>query len=284
MFARREFLQISRRRFQLELATGLDTLQAAVSLANLGPERRRAETGLRDAGATLNTLLGREPYEPVAVTRNLAIETTRLDRDALVSRLDSRLDLVEKRREIEILKKTRGARKSAGRPYFSLAGSYGYVGRELDTLTDNGHDFWSASVALNVPVFSGLLRRGQVKETEAAILRSQRELEDAERRATAEIDRLYGELLAARDNREAAELNLRQADLLVAQITKRYELGKSEYLEVLNAQSERFRARTQEIQARSEVFLRGAELKRALGYDPSQPFVLLSQIAPQESR
>ena len=282
--ARREFLEISRHRFQLELATTLDTLQAAVSLANLGPERRQAETRLRDAGATLNTLLGREPYEPIAVERNLAVETTTLDRDALIGRVDSRLDLLERRREIEILRKTRGARKSFGRPYFSLAGSYGYVGRELDTLSDTGHDFWSASVALTVPLFSGLLTRGRVKETEAAILRSGRELEDAERRASAEIVRLHGELLAARENREAAELNLRQAELLVAQITRRYEVGKSEYLEVLNAQSERFRARTQEITARSEVFVRGAELKRALGYDPSQPFLALSEIVAQESR
>ncbi|MEZ4648528.1 MAG: TolC family protein [Candidatus Eisenbacteria bacterium] len=270
--ARREFLSISRRRFQLELATTLDTLQAAVSLANLEPDRRSAETRLRDAGASLNTLLGREPYEPIAVEAREMIDASVPNVESMNERIDQRLDIVERQREIEILRKTRGARKSRGRPYFNLAGSYGYVGRELDTIADKGHDFWSASVSLTVPIFSGLSVHGQVHETEAAIRRAETELADAKRKALAEVDRIYGELLAAEANRKAAELNLAQSELLVNQITHRYEVGKSEYLEVLNAQSERFRARTQAIQARSELFLRGAELKRALGFDPSIPF------------
>lgn len=282
--ARREFLQISRRRFALELATALDTLQAAVSLANLEPERRRAATRLSDAGAHLNTLLGRDPATPLAVETDLALENDALDPERLTDRISGRLDLVEKRRELEILRKQRGARKSLGRPYVSLAGSYGYVGREIDALTDDGHDFWSASAALTVPLFDGLLTRGQVKETEAAILRVGRELEDAEHRARAEIARLLGELEAARANQAATALNLGRAELLVTQVTRRYEVGKSDYLEVLNAQSERFRARNEEITARSEVFVRSAELKRALGYDPSRPFRELTEIVDREVR
>lgn len=284
--ARREFLEISRRRLQLELATTLDTLQAAVSLANLEPDRRSAETRLRDAGATLNTLLGRDPYDPIAVESNDDAELSGFPSTpgTIGEPLDRRLDLVEKRREIEILRKTRGARKSRGRPYFNLAGSYGYVGRDLDTIADKGHDFWSASVSLTVPLFSGLMVHGQVHETEAAIRRAETELADAVRKAQAEVERIRGELVAAKANRKAAELNLAQSELLVSQITRRYEVGKAEYLEVLNAQSERFRARSQVIGARSEVFLRGAELKRALGYDPSIPFDQLPGMDREEAR
>ncbi|MCA9729551.1 MAG: TolC family protein, partial [Candidatus Eisenbacteria bacterium] len=49
--ARRELLAVARRRFRVELGTPLDTLQAAVSLANLSPEIRRAHQDLEDAGA-----------------------------------------------------------------------------------------------------------------------------------------------------------------------------------------------------------------------------------------
>ena len=35
------------------------------------------------------------------------------------------------------------------RPYLSVDGSYGYVGRKLEDLDDAGHDFWRATVALN---------------------------------------------------------------------------------------------------------------------------------------
>ena len=49
----------------LGMATIQDTLQAAVSLANLRPEERRRRNELRRAGQQLNLLLGRDPLEPL---------------------------------------------------------------------------------------------------------------------------------------------------------------------------------------------------------------------------
>ncbi len=272
MMTRSEALAVSRRRFQLDLATSLDTLQAAVSLANMEPERRRASQHLRDAGADLNILIGREPDQALTIEDTPTPPSVSLDDVGIKQMLEDRPDLTELRLAKRVLQKTRGARKSSHRPYLTLEGSYGFVGRDLETLTDDGHDFWSTRVALSIPVFDGFLTKGRVWETEASIVRTDHEIDEASRRAFQEVSRIQGELDAARQSLEASRLNADRAELLVTQMTQRYELGKAEYLEVLTAQSDRFQARSELIRARSDVFTLTVALKRALGLDPSLPF------------
>ena len=66
--AKQEFRGITRRRFFLGLSTPLDTLRAAVTHANLIPQRRSAAQSLRDAASKLNVLMGRHPLTPPTFT------------------------------------------------------------------------------------------------------------------------------------------------------------------------------------------------------------------------
>lgn len=269
--AKQELLEISVRRYRVEFATPLDTLQAAVSLANLRPERRRAAQALRDAGSRLNILMGRPALTPVSVIADLEPELDEIDSDRATEVAAARpevrtLELLEK-----ILRKNRGAQKAEHRPYLSLGASYGLVGRDLASLTDPGHDFWSASVTLGIPVFDGMLTKGRVEETEAEIRRTERESEEARRQARLEVLTLLGDLAAARENLGATSLNLKLAELALDRVTQRYEAAKAAYLDVLNAQAERFTARTHLIDARYDVLRLTASLKRALGVSPRTP-------------
>ena len=102
----------------------------------------------------------------------------------------------------------------------------------------------------------------------------------AERQAQLEILSLHGDLAAARANLRAAQLNLTAAEDALRQMTQRYELGKADYLSVLDSQAQRFLARNNLIGARHEVLTVTAALKRALGFAPS---VSLSAVADQLS-
>jgi outer membrane protein TolC len=266
--ARQELLEIARRRLRVELGTPLDTLQAAVSLANLRPEIRQARQSVQDAGGELNVLMGRDPSAPLALRGEPELEQGDLDPGQFEERIGERPDLRRREYEIEVLRRTRGARKALHHPYLSMDGSYGYVGRDISSMTDPGHDFWSARIGLVVPLFDGMLTRGQVKETEAQIARARVELSQAQRDALRGAVSLHGRWMAARQSLAAAELNERLAEEALEETQKRYELGKADYLAVLNAQAERHRARSNAIEARHEVVTSLASLKRALGFDP----------------
>ncbi len=266
--SREEFLKVTRRRHHLGLSTGLDTLRAAVSYANLVPQRRAASQDLRDAAAHLNVVMGRDPLTPLALATEVSVEETDLDIDRAVARVPERPDIQGLEHLTTILKKNRGAQQAAHRPSISADASYGYVTGELGDLFDDGHDFWSASLSLNVPLFDGLLTRGRVQEAEAVLRRTFRDLDEARRRARLEILSLAGDLDAARANHQAARLNLTAAVDAARQMALRYELGKADYLSVLAVQADRFLARSNLIGARNEVLTLTASLKRAMGYSP----------------
>ena len=267
----RELLDIMRLRFALGLASDLDTLQAAVGVANLEPAAQRAAAALRQAGARLNAVLGRPPAAPVAVVADTAVERDPVDREAALRLVDARPDLQAMALLGAMLRQQRRAQRADMRPYLTVDGAYGRVGRTVGTLDDNGHQFWNASVALNVPLFDGLLTRGLVRQTEASLRRNGAELAGRRRAARVEVMNLLDELTTARRNLAAAELNLERARRLLEANKLRLRLGKTDYLTVLQSETGRADARRNLIRARHDVQVTTASLKRALGFSPLRP-------------
>ncbi|MBZ0270332.1 TolC family protein [bacterium] len=266
--AREEFLEITRRRFELELSTELDTLQAAVSLANLRPTARRAGKSARNAAARLNVVMGREATQPLTLVPVAEVEAEpfgEVTDDALSGRPDLRsLEL-----QVEFLEKRRGVQQADHRPSLSMSGSYGYVARRASDLGD--HDTWRADVSLVLPLFDGMLTKGRVQEIDGSLAQARTQLADARRRARMELRTVLDERDAARENWDAARLTLTSAERALEQTTMRYELGQSQFLDVLNSQAQRFEARRNLIQARYDLLVSTASLKRSLGSDPALP-------------
>lgn len=286
--AREEFLAITRRRFQLDFATPLDTLQAAVSLANLEPERRRRAKDLRRSGQQLNLLLGRDPLVPVAVVATFPLETGALDVERALELARRRPDLEAQRRSTDLFELQRGVAAASLHPYLVVDGQWGFVTRELSDLTADGQDFWRAGVTLHVPIFDGLRARGEKQEAEAEIRRNEIAVRHLEAEIRDEVLDAVESVDIARANLRAATLNLERADDAYTQISLRYELGKADNLEVLNAQSERFTARSTLIEARYDVLVSLATLKRAVGVSPALPLATVLAASPttpaEESR
>ncbi len=270
-----ELLDLAKLRFGLGTATRLDTLQAAVALANTEPELRNLRQALANAGARLNAVMGRDPSAPLTIVNELPIETEAIDVDSAVRLSQQRPDLVAMDLSIDLLEHNKQAQKADQRPYLSLAGSYGYVGHHTNTLFDAGHESWAASVAVTVPVFNGLSTKGQVDETKAQIRRTQREIAGTRRSAAVEVRETVNNLNTARENLRAAEVNLDRAEEALSESLLMYELGKASYLDVLDAQSSQLTARRTLIGARYDVLTQTAGLKRSVGYSPA---VLLTEI------
>jgi outer membrane protein TolC len=267
----KELLDLVRLRYELGLADRLDTLQAAVGLANLEPQLRVAQQALRNSGAQLNALIGRNPDLPLAVRNEQEIERAPIDREAAMRIAMERPELKADELLVEILRRNRTAQASEMYPYLTLFGQYGYVGKKPDSVFENGHDYWSAAVALNIPVFDGLLTRGRVREAEAQIRRTETELAGRRRTVRVSVLELVTSVEAARQVLDAAELNLASSQEALSESMLRLELGQARYLDVLLAESNRAQARSNVIDARFEVLRRTASLKRALGYSPLTP-------------
>ncbi len=266
-----ELLNILKLQHELGLATRLDTLQAAVSLANLQPQLTVAAAGLRNAGATLNAVMGRPPEAPLSIRNEGQVEIDPIDEEAALILAGSRPDLQAQERFTSILRRNQQAQAADNRPYLTFGGGYGYVGTKMDNLFDTGHDTWNARVALNWSPFDGLLTRGRVAETKAMIRRTEVELAGNRRTVQVEVLQLLANLQMARELLDAVRLNLERSEEALDETLMMLELGKASYLEVLVAESNRAQALGSVIDARYEVFSLTASLKRALGRSPRTP-------------
>jgi outer membrane protein TolC len=240
----RELLDIMKMRYELGMATRLDTLQAAVSLANLQPQLSIARAALENEGARLNSLMGVAPATPLSIANHQTLEL-----DPLTDRVA--LEMAQRRPELEvgelftdILRRNRKAQSSERYPYLTINGAYGYVGKEFDSLFDNGHDSWRASLAVNWTLFDGLLTKGLVAETDAQIRRTEAELTGQRRQVQVEVLELLANVRMAREVLLAVQLNLEQSQEVLEESLLMLELGKTSYLDVLVAEANRARRGT----------------------------------------
>ncbi len=279
-----ELLAIMRMRFELGMATKLDTLQAAVSLANIRPRLQIAQADLLNRGARLNALMGRSPETPLSVANEQTVETDLLNDPTALELAQLRPDLQAVDMLTDILRRNRKAQKSENMPFLTLSGSYGYVGTKVDEIFINGHDSWNAAVALNIPIFDGMLNRGLVAETEAMIRRNETEQTGNRRLVQVEVLELLANLRLARGILSAVELNQRRSEDVLEESLLMLEMGKVNYLDVLVAESNRAEARSNVIDARFEVLSLSVSMKRALGYSPLVPFKaipgLVAEVTP----
>jgi len=266
-----EFLEIMRLRHGLGMATELDTLQAAVAVANLVPAVHTARKELRNAGARLNAGMGLPPETPLSIRREQTLELDGIDHEAAVAMAMRRPDVGMSELYTAMLRQNRKAQKSDMRPYLSVDGAYGYVGKKIRDLDDTGHDFWRATIALNVPIFDGLLTKGLVDQTEAQIRRNEVELSGFRRSIRADVLELLDALEVSRANLRAAELNLTRSEDLLETSKLELRLGRANYLTVLQSEASRSLARSNLIQARFDVLTTTASLKRAIGVSPMLP-------------
>lgn len=279
----REFLEIARLRHGMGLASRLDTLQAAVAVANIEPRLRQARQALRTAGSQLNVVMGRDPDSPLSILSGQQVETGVLDDDVVRRLATRRPDVQQAEVMTDLLRQNRRAQKADMRPYFAVNGSYGYVGKAIRDLDDTGHDFWNASVSLNVPLFDGMLTKGLVQQTEASILRTEAERNGLVKAARVEAADLADGLAAAHENLRAAELNVERAEELVETSTMMMRDGLADYLTVLESESGRAQARTNLIQARYDVLTLTAQLKKAIGVSPMLPLSAVDGLVREDS-
>ncbi len=128
-------------------------------------------------------------------------------------------------------------KRNAWLPTLSAYGRYGAVaqGNHLGDSYDNWYDFAAIGLKLNVPLFSGLRRTSQIKQSEIAL----ESLREQQRNANLGFDLDYRSadtrLLASTSNVTNDEDNLHLAERVFANTNLQYQQGTATLSDLLNA-------------------------------------------------
>lgn len=264
---REESYRIARRRYEVGAASKLDAVQA--------------ETLLRQARAELSVLLRQRDQNHNALTLLVGVPIVHPETEPL-SRIEpgfvreipvglpsdllvNRPDVLAAEHRLKGANANIGAARAAFFPRIVLTGAYGTASAELSGLFGAGSIAWSFIPRVTLPIFDAgrnmanlgvaVSRRNQaVADYERTIQTAFREVADA----LAERRRLAEQIVDQRAALAAQTERTRLAGL-------RYRHGAAPYLEVLDAERDRFVAEQALVQTRRSLLSSSVNLYAALG-------------------
>ncbi len=264
---REESYRIARRRYEVKAAARLDAVQA--------------ETLLNQARADLIALLRQRDLNRNALTLLVGVPAVDLETQPLAQiepgfvreisaglpsdLLLNRPDVLAAEHRLKAANADIGAARAAFFPRIVLTGDFGMASDELDGLFGSGSEVWSFAPSLTLPIFEGGRNRANLDVSQArrnqAVADYERTIQGAFREvADALADRYWlTEQVAAQQATLAAQTErTRLAEL-------RYESGAAPYLEVLDAERDRFAAEQALVQVRRALLSSSVNLYAALG-------------------
>lgn len=228
-----ESLRVARARVRAGVAAEFDALQADVAVTNAQQGIIRTQIGVRNADASLNTLLNQPLGAALALTDTLEPRPVPGTLEsATAAALRNRPELAELRARAEALRAGIALAASGARPTVSVGANYDVSG----TPSINS-GAWSATLSVTLSLYDGGITRERIREAELKL--EQLKVQEAQARQRIELDvwqawlaleQASGELVSSAKAFEQAQEAARIAGV-------RYQAGLSTLLEVLSAQA-----------------------------------------------
>jgi outer membrane protein TolC len=267
--ALREALRIAEERLQAGNVTHFDVLTTKVRLANA--ENRRTDTlaALQRQEAKLRQLLGRQDAKDVFVQSGFPAGANPPAREVLVTEAFSqRPDLLATRHAEQSREQLLDAVDRGDRPTVNAALGAGTRDGYAPSL-NAAKAYAAATVALDVPIFTGHRVEGERREARAELRAAHERMLELQRIALSEVDSALADVAASSARLENADTLVAQAQEALSLAQSRYQRGVITNFELLDAQSAARAAELSRIQARYDRVLADESLDRAVGRKPS---------------
>lgn len=261
------FLEQERLRFQSGRASELDVLRAEVARENLRPRLVEAQNAAELARLNLLRLVGLPLTQRVRLSTPLSVpapsERTEVDPAALVRRPA----LAALENQVEIREGQVRVARGEFLPSVALQMNYGRQLFPTDPFKLEGdwRTDWSATIGVQVPIFSGLKRRAELNKARVELEQARIQLSQTRKLVEMEVEQARGERDRALLEIEARGRTVEQAQRVHDLTALRYERGLATQLEVSEARLALLQARTNQAQALMDYHTAEAKLVRALG-------------------
>ncbi len=254
-----EFRDKTKVRVEAGDASSVEALRAEVEAGRAEAEVTAADNRAALARASLNTLLNRDLSTPVEVAGELTYTPTETDVQTLRQMaLERRPDLQGAQVALEGARAGRGLAASSLLPDLTF-----WLSRQ--TVRGAG-DFWKTGVSFTVPVWAFGRQRGEIAGAGAEVVRAEAEQTGTKNRALLEVEEAY---LSVKTSEKRVLLYrdrvLPSAEETYRMVRLRYDEGKSNYLEVIDAGRTLSETRVAFVEALLDYHTAQADLTGAVG-------------------
>jgi cobalt-zinc-cadmium efflux system outer membrane protein len=239
--------------------SSVEALRAEVEAGRAEAEAGGADNRVTLARAALNALLNRDLSAPIEVMGELTYKRVETDAQALrKTSLEHRPDLQRAQAALE------GARAGRGLAASSLLPDL-HFGLSRQTIRGAG-SFYKTGFGFTVPIWALGRQRGEIAGAGAGLDRAEAEQIEARNRALLEVEETS---LNVRTSEKRVllcrERVLPGAEETYRVVRRRYDEGKSNYLEVIDASRTLAETRTAYVEALLDYHMAVADLTKAVG-------------------
>ena len=263
-----EQLKKTRAMKELGAATQADVYKAEVDHSNNRLGVLRAERDVEVARASLATYLGRDPRAELALqAEELDVAGEYDEATATAQALEVHPALRSARRSVKASGSGVTEAKSERYPSFAVWYNTNFYNNEPRDFDDE-HIEWTYGIRAQFTLFDGLLTKSNIRRAEAGLVSARRNAESVERDVLLGVRQAYLDLEISRESIAVAEEAVRssQEDLRLAE--ERYKIGEGTILEVIDAQVNLTRSRTDQVAAVYDRRLAVSALRNAIGIMP----------------
>jgi TolC family type I secretion outer membrane protein len=254
---------------ELGAATQADVYKAEVDHANNRLAALRTQRDLQVAKASLASYLGMDPREEIDLTDEDIDVSQEYELSAATEQaLEVNPMLRAAEASLSSREQSVGTQKSARWPAFSISATHQFTDFEITKIDPGQNTNWTYVLAMNFTLFDGLLTKSNIRRAEANVIEAKRAAESARRDVLFGVRQAHLDLEIAKESIAVSQEAVRSSeeDLRLAQ--ERYKIGEGTILDVIDAQVNLTRSRTDLVSATYDQRLALLALRRAIGDIP----------------
>jgi outer membrane protein len=259
-----EGLDAAQRRMDVGSATRSDVLRSQLELTSARQTLLDAQNQHRNAAYALGRLVGADGPVVAAAEQSLDPVPLSLSEDQLVAAvIEGSPSVLSARAGMSANEAAERASRTQYLPTIRLTSGYGWFNQEAAVTT--GSTSWQLGLSLSYPIFNGFQREESVERARVGSTVARVQLDDAQRAARAEVQRIYGSLMLAEQRiaLTTEAVGVAEEDLRVQQ--ERYRLGSSTILDLIASQTNLLQAETDLVTSRFDFHVARAELEALAG-------------------
>ncbi len=258
----------ARSRYEVGLVDKTDYQRAAITLANIRADRKRAQENIKASIAYLKQLMG----YPIEQELNLAYEYSQMELAVQVDTTEllayeNRIELQQLETQRQLLKLNTAYNRWSFLPTVSAFGNYNlmYFNNELPELYSQSFPNSAVGLQVSVPIFQGTRRWQNLKIAQLEEQRLDVAIEDTRRALNTEYQTAMANYKSDYAEWQAYQSNLEMAEEVYEIIKLQYDEGVKAYVDLIVAETELRTTQLNYYNALYNVLSSKLDLQQALG-------------------
>ena len=263
-------------KFEQGMASEFDKLRAEVELKNQRPNLIASETAIELASMQLKALMGLDIEYPVIFEGTLTQFEAEVTQEGMLPAraysLDRNSDLVQLSIQKEQMELALKLTKASFLPTLSLSSNFQYssMNNNFKFSTYNWFPYSTASLALNIPIFSGFKRQQQVRQSRLNMQSLEDSRINSERNLQLSVKNCLNQMSNAVEELASNKENVTMAEKAYSISRKQFEVGMGTWLDLSASELALTQARLAYHQSIYNYLFNMAELENILGINNYQ--------------